>query len=75
MAAGSAKRTKIEEALRRRAQVDARRIKVDASSGTITLSGDVRSWAEVKEAERAAWAVPGVKSVLNQMRAKAQSPL
>jgi osmotically-inducible protein OsmY len=60
-------RTKIEEALRRSAQVDARRIKVDASGGTITLSGDVRSWAEVKEAERAAWGAPGVKNVLNQI--------
>jgi osmotically-inducible protein OsmY len=60
-------RTKIEEALRRIAEVDAQHIKVDASGGTVTLSGNVSSWAEVKEAERAAWGAPGVKEVLNRI--------
>ncbi len=60
-------RTKIEEALRRIAEVDAQHIEVDASGGTVTLSGNVRSWAEVKGAERAAWGAPGVKEVLNMI--------
>lgn len=59
--------TKIEEALRRSDEVDAHRIKVEASGGTVVLSGNVRSWAEVKEAERAAWGAPGVKEVLNRI--------
>jgi osmotically-inducible protein OsmY len=58
-------RTKIESALRRSAEVDAGRIKVDASGDTVTLSGNVRSWTEMKRAESAAWGAPGVKNVLN----------
>ena len=61
-------RTKIEEALRRIAEVDAHSIKVDASGSTVTLSGNVRSWAEMKEAERAAWGAPGVEEVLNRIQ-------
>ena len=43
---------KIEEAFRRSAQVDARRINVNAREGTVILSGNVHSWAERREAER-----------------------
>jgi osmotically-inducible protein OsmY len=55
--------SKIEAAFRRSAEVDARRINVVARDGTIILSGNVRSWAERREAERAAWAAPGVTHV------------
>jgi osmotically-inducible protein OsmY len=58
-------RTKIEKALRRIAGVDSGRIKVDAGGDTVTLSGNVRSWTEMKQAESAAWGAPGVKNVLN----------
>lgn len=60
-------RTKIEKALLRSAEMDASRIKVDASGGTVTLSGNVRSWAEMKQAESAAWGAPGVRKVLNRI--------
>ena len=58
---------RIEDALRRNAELDARRIFVTASDGRVQLSGNVRSWAERDEAERAAWAAPGVTDVVDHI--------
>jgi osmotically-inducible protein OsmY len=53
---------KIQEALRRSAEVDANRIQVETNGGEF-LKGTVRSWIERAEAERASWAAPGVTTV------------
>lgn len=59
--------TRIEAALKRSAEVDARRINVSVSDGRVSPTGNVHSWFERDEARRAAWAAPGVTAVEDHM--------
>jgi osmotically-inducible protein OsmY len=58
---------RIESAFHRHAQLAAQRISVDADAGVITLRGKVPGWAERDEAQRTAWAAPGVRQVRNEI--------
>ena len=56
-------KTKIEDALRRAREPEAKDIDVEVKGNKVILRGHVRSWAERSDAERAAWAAPGVGRV------------
>jgi osmotically-inducible protein OsmY len=58
----------IDAALRRSAELDARSIYVSAHGSTVELSGKVHSFSEREGAERAAWAAPGIESVVNLLQ-------
>jgi osmotically-inducible protein OsmY len=59
---------RIEDALRRAAEVEAKRIKVDVDgAGRVKLEGRVSAWSERNAVERAAWSAAGVKMVDDQI--------
>jgi VCBS repeat-containing protein len=60
--------TDIQSAFKRNALFDAKKIQVEASGNKVILRGTVRNYAEYEEAERVAWAAPGVYSVDNQIK-------
>ncbi len=64
----TAVKEKIEAAFKRSAMVDAKRITVKAEGGKVILTGTVRTWEEYQDAERAAWAAPGVREIRNLLK-------
>jgi osmotically-inducible protein OsmY len=61
-------RRRIEEALKRSAEIDAGGISVNVQDDKVVLEGGVRAWHERAIAERTAWSVPGVVAVENHIR-------
>ncbi|MCC6491823.1 MAG: BON domain-containing protein [Pirellulales bacterium] len=60
-------KAEIEAAIKRNAELSARRIDVEARNSTVKLKGEVATWAERTEAERVAWAAAGVTEVENDL--------
>ena len=60
-------RKRIEDALKRDAEVEAKAIRVGVSGNKVTLEGKVRTWAERQAAERAAWSTRGVANVVDHI--------
>jgi osmotically-inducible protein OsmY len=58
---------KIEDALIRNAQLDAKNISVEVQGSKAILRGTVRAWIDKEEAERVAWSAPGITSVDNRI--------
>jgi osmotically-inducible protein OsmY len=56
-------KNRIEQALKRNAQLEADSIRVKVDGSKVILEGEVKAWYERDVAENAAWAAPGVKSV------------
>lgn len=60
-------RHRIIEAFRRNAELEARRVGVDVRDGKVILHGSLHDWSEVREAQRAAAAIPGVTEVESRL--------
>jgi osmotically-inducible protein OsmY len=62
-------RKNIVDALKRHAEVEADRIKVEIhANGAVAIDGHVDDWEERQAVERAAWSAPGVRTVENRVR-------
>jgi osmotically-inducible protein OsmY len=61
-------KARIENALKRNAEIEAKSINVAVDGSTVSLVGTVHDWAEREAAERAAWSVLGVTSVIDRLR-------
>jgi osmotically-inducible protein OsmY len=59
---------RIEDALKRHAQIEADHIRVESKNGEVTLEGKVQSLQERDALEQAVWAVPGVRSIIDRVR-------
>lgn len=60
-------RERIMAAIKRQGALDASAIQVAVDGQTVKLSGEVRGWNERRVAEKAAWSIPGVTHVEDEI--------
>jgi len=60
-------RERITQAFRRNAELESSGITIAVDGGKVTLSGKVKAWTERRAAENAAWAIPSVTEVLDNL--------
>jgi osmotically-inducible protein OsmY len=61
-------KARIEDALKRSAEIESKNISVAIDGSKVTLSGEVESYSEIEDATQAAWSAPGVLSVENNLQ-------
>lgn len=61
-------KAEIEDALFRNAELEADEVRISVSGDTVTLDGQVKAYYERDLVERAAWAAPGVRQVVDHIR-------
>jgi osmotically-inducible protein OsmY len=57
----------IHDALVRQAEREAKQLQILVDGSRVTLRGKVHSWTERRAAQGAAWAAPGVATVVNEL--------
>lgn len=65
---------KIQQALKRSAELDSSQVTVHAEGGTVILGGKVHAWFERDLAEQAAWSAPGVTDVQDHIEIEPWDP-
>ncbi|HVV92985.1 MAG TPA: BON domain-containing protein [Hyphomicrobiales bacterium] len=58
---------RIEDALKRNAEIEAGGIRINVAGDKVTLEGKVRAWHEREMLETAVWAAPGVGQVIDRV--------
>ncbi len=68
-------KSSIEDALKRNAELDVRRMSVAMVDSLATLEENVRSWTDRVHAENAAWSAAGVREFEDRLVMAVPSPL
>jgi osmotically-inducible protein OsmY len=63
-------RREVEQRLQAEPDVDARRVVVSVADAIVTLTGEVRSYTEKWQAERAVEQIPGIRGIANEIEVR-----